>query len=344
MSFEGIAIGDLHFDKPNLAYFEDPLSLQLKALRRAYNYASREGIQHIFYLGDICEFERLSEEARVAFLRLLFKYDDFGFHQYIILGNHDYQEKGVHSLQTLIELEPRFKHLTITDSRLVVPINGVDVELLSFPHKKASKNIGVAFAHYEVHGAKSDSGRVVEDKEKMYENECEYIQGHLHTPQRVRNHWYPGTLYQLSFGESMPKGFGRFTVKNSAGKAKLSKAEHIQTEPPFQLINIRAKTREDLNAIQPSDTIKYKLFAHDDLVLPQGFLDDHPNIVNSLKFRSEKELASMEREEFLLSDGGSEPISIDDALPKYLKSVGHSSKEVAECVSLLQKLKDENRD
>lgn len=340
MWVEGIAIGDLHTDKANLAkYFENPLALQLKAVDKVLHFAVSHGIRHVLFLGDVCEYVHLSEEARVSFLRLLKKYDG-KLDIYVILGNHDYAETGIHSLQTFIEMcrQGMFQTVRIFDTPQIVDLEGVPFHFLPYPHKKPlDKNPGVCVAHYEVKGAKRDNGRMIKDGTLPEYKRHMFIQGHLHTPQVVGRHVYAGTLYQLSFGESLPKGFLRFRCRLQDGRLEF-KHKHVKVDPVFKLVNLVVEDKQDLKKVTSDPNVRYKLFIKEDVIVPNDFLLKHTNIVNRLSFSTQEELEALENEEFALESQSVE-LSHEKLLPGFLKKKGFAKPDIRRALNLLDKIK-----
>jgi DNA repair exonuclease SbcCD nuclease subunit len=338
---EGIAIGDLHTDKANLAkYFDDPLALQMKAVDKRLQYALGRGIRYVLFLGDICEYVQMSEAARVAFLRLLKKYDG-RLEIYIILGNHDYAESGVHSLLSFIEMcrHGMFETVHVFDTPQIVELGKVPFHFLPYPHTKPlDKSPGVCVAHYEVRGAKRDNGRIIKEGDTPEFKRHMFIQGHLHTPQVVGRHVYAGTLYQMSFGETLDKGFLRFRCRIVDGQLEF-KHKHVSIEPEFKLVNLVVEDKQDLKKITSDPTTRYKLFVQEDVSIPNDFLLKHTNIVNRLSFSSQEELQALENEEFALETQSIE-LSHERLLPNFLKKkLGLGKPQINRALELLDRFK-----
>lgn len=81
---EAIGIGDIHLDKLN-AIIPDVNRLITQSITKALDYALDNGVDNVFFYGDIGEKPRLSYESQMV-MKVLFKkrYKDLRFK--IILG------------------------------------------------------------------------------------------------------------------------------------------------------------------------------------------------------------------------------------------------------------------
>lgn len=327
--FTGVAIGDLHLDALT-KYWPNANRMQLDSVRGVVDHARRKGATEVVFLGDVAEgirdntgnAMRLSEPAQCELLALLLELDGV-INTHVILGNHDWASEGSHSLQMFMELQRHevFKRTRFYAAEERVKIGGVRCALLPYPCKEPPSNTQLAFAHYEVSGAAGDNGRVVHS-EHEHRYGCPFIQGHLHTHQRVRRHHYPGTLYQKSFGENEDKGFAMFS--HSGSTFDYAWQEH---GVPFTLRNLRINTREDFKQLTKDPLIMYKLFIHQDVRVPDNLLTSYPNVVNRLAYATEEEAAVLEHEEFLTEN---QRIDLDSrvVLPDYLKSKGATRTQI----------------
>jgi DNA repair exonuclease SbcCD nuclease subunit len=328
MTWTGCAIGDLHLDKLT-KYWPDANRKQLRAVRKTITEAKQQGASRVFFLGDIAEgirdntgnAMRLSEPAQCELLTLLLELDQH-IDTHVILGNHDWASEGSHSLQMFLTMQQHsvFKRVRFYADLERVKIAGTRCAMLPFPHTIPPKGSDLAFAHYEVAGTVGDNGRTSHADDE-FSFSCPVIQGHLHTHQKVRNHYYPGTLYQTSFGENTDKGYALFQPG-----AKLS-YKWVQRKAPFQLLNLRINTREDFDQLTNEPNTLYKLFVHEDVKVPDNLLTRFPNIVNRLAFANEAEAATLEQDEFATEN---QRVDLDSraALPDYLRSKGASKRQI----------------
>lgn len=335
---ELIQLGDMHLDKLR-KYWPNANRLQVDAYRRVIRSRLREGYRHFVLCGDIADgikdatgnMIRLSEDGQREFLSFLKEFD--GKAQIdIIPGNHDFSEEGHHSLGVFMEMQRlrMFETVRIHDKPTVIDFEGVRVNFLPWPHREPTDRCDVAVAHYEVHGAISDSGRVITlQNESEHDYGVPFLQGHLHTKQKKGRHHYGGTLYQTSFGESLPKGYAMARVARGRFAWKF-----VPDAPPFKLVNLRVYDRKDFAHLTTDPLTLFKLFVADDVKTPDGLMDKYPNIVNSLEFASEEELEQLEQAELALEIQGVE-VNVDDYLPDYFKSKGASDKMLARAYEVL---------
>lgn len=331
-----MTIGDLHLDKLT-KYWPEANAMQLGHVRSVINTNLLRGITNVLFLGDIAEGirdttgnkVRLSEDAQVQLLHFFAEFD--GKVQIdVLLGNHDLAERGSHSLQIFIAAQKAgfFKTVRFYEEPTIIKRDGVKISALPFPHKVPHEEANFGIAHYEVYGALGDSGHKVGGEEFVFDTPI--VQGHLHTPQKVRNHRYPGTLYQLSFGERLPKGYGvvRATKEKFAYK-------WVQAKPPFELRNVRIEKVSDFDALTPDPKVLQKLFVPDDIKIPQTLLQKYPNIVNALQYSNEKELASLEAAELLLETTPTE-INQEEFLVPLLSNFGATKKQINRALTILK--------
>ena len=331
-----VCIGDLHLDKLT-KYWPDANRMQLACVRKVIKQNLFEGRKYFILLGDIGEGirdstgnkVRLSEDAQVALLELFSELDGKAFVD-VLLGNHDLAEQGSHSLQIFIAAQKAgfFKTIRFHEKPTVVKRGGTIVSILPFPHKVPPEHAQFAVGHYEVHGAVGDTGYKVSGDSHDFATPV--IQGHLHTPQKVRNHHYPGTLYQLSFGEKLPKGFGlvRSTVEKFAYR-------WVQHEPPFELRNVRIEKPKDFNTLTANPRILQKIFVQDDVAIPKDLLGKYPNIVNAVQYGNEKELIALENAEIELESENA-GFNHEEFLKPVLTTFGATKKQIARALSILK--------
>jgi len=120
-----------------------------------------------------------------------------------------------------------------------------------------------------------------------------WVIGHLHTKQKVGNSYYPGTPYQLNFGENPTKGWalGKFKYNN---KGKLLHKMHIvDNDSAFKLLNLIVESANDLKKIVDNPLYRYKLFVKEGVELPTNTNAKYPNIENTLGFKTNRELQLM---------------------------------------------------
>lgn len=278
-----VTIGDLHFDKLD-ALIPGANALTAKCVRRVFKYALANGIQTVVFKGDIGDKPKLSQDAQVALIDVIFdpKYKDLDLH--FILGNHDFAEDGSYSLLWLETLAAHLKsNIHVYSKPTEVDIDGVPFLMLPHPYTDTEKG-KVNVIHFEVSGSTRDNGRSIDEGPK---NKHFCLAGHLHTPHRVRNTWYSGTLFQTNFGESMPKFFHHVTLDSPTDY----EVKRIPFKPPWELNNVIVSSMDDLKDIKHESHILYKLFVKDGADIDiNHVMQKYVNVVRHNSFKSKKDL------------------------------------------------------
>jgi len=295
---EALAIGDLHFDKLDGLYPINHLKLQAAEINKAMRYALQNGIRYVFFLGDIGEHPTLSDAAKEVFFNLLHKYDG-KLDIHIILGNHDVAMEDSHSLKLFHRLYETSKfqtvHIHAKPNQRV--LGGVPVTFLPFPADNPSilgdstiSSPSINLAHIERPGAKRDNGYTIK-KGGIEEPDTKdiWVIGHLHTPQKVGRSYYPGTLYQLNFGESLPKGFAHIRCKVKE-ESLAFRYRWIENEPAFKLLPLVIESKADLNKVSSNPLHLHKLYVRTTIPLPRSLLRQE-NIIDVLGYSDETELS-----------------------------------------------------
>lgn len=279
-----IVIGDLHLDALYKYFPQDHLKLQANEISKAFNYGYKNGINVVVFLGDIGEHSKLSYPALCMFIELLNKYRDFEIH--IILGNHDFDEVGVHSLQPIHTMATLglLPHVNIYPVREVKKIQGIKFNFCSYPSTEAEKN-AINFGHFSTPGSIMDNGHITpEDQGTKVREKDIWVLGHLHTPHGN----FCGTMYQLSFPERLPKGFTVLEARNKNGKLRC-KREFVQTDPAFKFVTLDIQSKSDLKKIDPNPLYLHRLVVKSKYELPEDIMDKYPNVVRVLGYTNKKE-------------------------------------------------------
>lgn len=299
---EGVAVGDCHLDKLHRHFGDAAIDLQIAEIEKPLQYAEKMGLKNAFFLGDISDDERLSDEGKIALINLFHRWDN-RLNIYVILGNHDFRLNGYHSLQVIEELQKFniFKTIKFISKPKQVKMKGVTVNFLPFPATRPSKDMVrkhqvVNVAHLERPGALRDNGTKITKGGVPSKDKDHWLIGHLHTKQELGLNYFPGTVYQLNFGESLPKGFVHFSYKQVGTKVK-AKYKWIQTNPAFKFFNVDVEKASDLKEISDNPLYKYKLFVSKGVKLPNNFLVDKPNIVSVAGYSSKEELKTIKQAE-----------------------------------------------
>lgn len=236
-----LTIGDLHLDRL-ASIFTNHLELQFGLIEQAIQFAISKQIKHVFFLGDIANSPKLSLEASLHLLRFLVKYDK-QLNLHFILGNHDYNRIGVHSLVLFEYLSKCMFQTVVIHSQ---PDSMGRVNFLPFPHHLALSEGSINIAHIERNGAQMDNGFTITNGIDPDGNW--WISGHLHTKQKIGKTWYPGTLYPLSVMEKGPKGFAYFWF-NGELHAKWHKVETFKLPERKIIQRERERPIVELNLI-----------------------------------------------------------------------------------------------
>jgi len=337
MSLDFLAVGDLHTDKLSNLFPENHLQLQAFEWDKVCQYAIRESITTLIFLGDICENARMTSDAEEVFARFLAKWDG-KLNLYFILGNHDWDEVGVHSLRPFVtnyELG-YYKTVHIIAKPEVRKIDGVKVNFQPYPGTTSYRD-HVNIGHFQVSGSTNDNGRKVKKAHEVVKGHL-WIMGHLHTPHSVGDVHYPGTLYQLNFGESLPKGFMRVQAKMKDGRLRY-KTERIKNEPRFKLFNLKVESKRDLKAIDTNPLYKYKVFLQSDYAPPEDMMERWPNIVKVEGFKTADEYEAAVQEAFIeISKQTLQLPPMEKMLTKFLRRKGFTPEQVKRGRQLLEKV------
>jgi hypothetical protein len=308
----------------------------IKSVRKCFKYAVERGIRDVIFYGDLCEKARMSYEFQVALYTLLLdtKWRDLRMH--FILGNHDFQENGSHSLEVLkVVSNLTTNHIRVYTEQTLVKIGGRKFNMMPHPvldTRRDSLNIG----HFEVKNSYRDNGRQI-DHGFTTPHKC--CVGHLHTNHRVRRVHYSGTLYQTNFGESLPKYFHHVRYEDDDPYA--AEVENVPFEPPWKLLNLEVETEEDLLKIENDPDTLYKLFIHEGLNLDiDDVLREHPNVVRHNKFKNKEDLKELIEQEWDFSTNAwAEKVDTREVLTEYMtKKSGLNKQEVKRAFKLFDRI------
>jgi len=326
---EFVAIGDIHLDKKRLANLmgsKTATDLQLECVKSVLDHAIASNIKHAFILGDVSDEPSLSDYAERQLIEMLLKYDG-KLKMHIILGNHDIKQKDVHSLckVSLLSKTKKLKSVYVYDKHVVKDLGGIDVEFMPYPCSEPKRNNSVCVAHIELKGAKSDTGFVSKDGVDVDVGRGNlWVIGHLHTKQmdKKRHYYYPGTLYQTSFGETSPKRYMKFRVESTANGRLKYGAQTYPSNPKFHLETLEIQKKHQLEVCkkqlaEKKKHVYYRVFHNKDIRLPLSFMRKYPQIVECKSFKDEEELKNLVVSESI-------HYKVTDGLMTYLKNLGMS--------------------
>ena len=326
-----LAIGDLHLEKLGRIFGEiDHIGLQLQCLYDAAAYALDHDIQRIILLGDIFETPHPEQKTIRRLLEALNGYPRVEFH--IIRGNHDVsstQENSLELLDFISELRA-ISNVELYLSPTRANWDGVRMCFLSYPYLKPLKSSKpqLVLAHQELAGAIRDNGMTIPKShgQPKIAHRDYWIIGHLHQHQQGKRYCYPGTMMQMNFGESLPKGFLRVTANYS--EQLTVKTKYIKYHPPFRLINLPVKSKRDLEQIKSRSHYRYKVILTPKAKLPLGWRNQYPNIVNVVGVKEEQQIeqelvGQLSLDQTTMID----EVDITRNLDGYLKARGYRSKD-----------------
>lgn len=291
------ALGDLHLDKLD-GLFANANELLFNEWSKSADYALEQEIKELIILGDVADRSRLSEEARVTLQDFLYKYDS-KLNIRIILGNHDVEHEGMHSLEAIANMVKNgaFKSVKVYTKPKQLVLGGVPVNFLPFPHSSPIPYKGMQtlnIVHLERPGALRDNGTSIDaDHGVKDESDHIFVSGHLHTPHEVGNTHFVGTLYQTNFGERLPKSFtvGKVVAEGKQLRCKLIR---VPNDPAFKLTMLKVESVNDLKKITNNPLHLFKVVVKRGVELPYDVGAKHPNVVNSIAtYKTEKEATAI---------------------------------------------------
>jgi len=321
--FECVAIGDLHLGKPRLEnLYEDAYKLQLVELSRACDWALKRKIKNVVLLGDISDKPSLPDHIELALINLLNKYQK-NQNFYLILGNHDKEQKTVHSLSKIEWLAKNvWDNVTVITDVLALGA----VEFHAWPNHTPLSKGTVCFGHVERPGSLADNGMTLASGYEQTDDN-HWVMGHLHTPHKTGNTRYAGTLYQTSFGETVNKGFVHVVVDPSLPEPKIRPVKHT---PQFSLVTLTVNKGES-PVLDDNPNTRYRIFYTDEL--PANFLLDNPRVVECRPIKDKAQLERLlipDNIEYEVTDGLQELLEEKGLGHKYDLAVSHIQKALKE--------------
>ena len=210
-----LGIGDLHLSSVNGSggfsrFLRDSDSMIINELRRVL---LKEEIETVIIYGDICDGSRMSYGAHELLYSFFHEFKDRSFH--LILGNHDKfarDSNAGHSCQLLQKMVG--SNVRIYENPEVVKIGNNKINMLPYPFADFKRDM-LNVCHLTLSGAVDDYGRKCKDG-VAYKSGCTIVSGHIHSAGEGPDFSYSGTLYQLTFGESIErKGYHVIDIDNS---------------------------------------------------------------------------------------------------------------------------------
>lgn len=319
-------IGDLHLDKSRIKNVvgDNSTDLMLDSVDKTLKYFHEQKVDFVVFLGDLSDEPSLSDLSELKLMRLLSKWDT-KLKIHIILGNHDIEQENVHSLCKIEFLANKFwKTIKVHTSYDTLELRDTTFEFLPYPVKKGKVKGSICFGHFEISGATGDNGRTIKSSHEVKSSQT-YILGHLHTKQKVGKHYFPGTLYQTSFGENSDKGFGLFEIKK--GKITNPNSCLVSEKPSFTFVNLELHKQKELDNIKEiiKDDTFYKIFIKSNLEVPSNLTIIYKNIVEIIPFKDKKDLNQLVNLEQSVENIA---YSVTDNLDEFLKARNHSPEQI----------------
>jgi hypothetical protein len=164
---------------------------------------------------------------------------------------------------------------------------------------------------------------------KLRENQFWMI-GDLHTHQK----FYPGTLLQKSFGESLPKGFSDLSIRLKDNVLTVNE-DWVVRKPEYELVNLRVTELGDLDKIKPldkSDLKLYKIKVAQDVVLPANVKEKYKNI-HAIQYDGKERAIEDKKGTVIDISGITDPLK---GLRRFMKKEGLSPKEIKKGYAYIQ--------
>lgn len=316
-SLSFVGVGDLHLDGKLFKYIPDLNHVIMNEVRSGpVRHAIRNGIPMVVFYGDICDIPSMSSEATELLLDLF--YDHPGLRFVLMIGNHDVESTGVHSLRLLKKMVERraLTNVRVVDEPTTLFANSdTPVRILPWPSFDVDPRC-LNVLHIETNGSQWDHGKAVES-ERTTKSWC--VSGHLHTKQVCgprKNIFYAGTLYQTNFGEKPDKYFHEVSW-SPGNKPQVTLVPH---RPQYRLHSVIIESREDLTKILESPTDLYRVFVKSGSDLQPEDLSGKKNVVKVNAFKSRKELESLIADSLLMQDTAEivNSLNVFKALQRYM--------------------------
>lgn len=334
-SLSFVGVGDLHLDSGMSKYITDLNTVILDEVRSGpIRYAMRNGIPLLVFYGDICHTPHMSVDATIGLIRLI--HDFPGLRFVFMIGNHDVEYEGRHSmllLKELIEKQAIVNARVVDEPTVMFKNKGTPIQFLPWPHFDVNPD-ALNVIHVEVNGSQWDHGKAVESER---ETDALCVAGHLHTKQRVKNTHYSGTLWQTSFGEKPDKYFHHVSMIEGQGPSGVE-VKLIGHSPKYRLSNAIIQKKEDLDALDTSPTHLYKAMVKAGADVSAGDLAEHPNIVKVNSFKTREELKALLAEDLLLQDTevAVNDLNLMDALKRFMMRASIPEKRAARTIKVFE--------
>lgn len=337
---EFIGIGDLHLDGPLKKYVPNLNQIICDEVFSTVLYGRQKGIENFFLYGDIAHKPDLSSSAIFALIDLVQRLSlrAKGSNFYVIHGNHDVLNAEHNSFNALRNMVAgsKMNNIHLLSEQTDVEIDDVPVRFLPWPNAKVSSR-ALNVAHVEVSGSKMDTGRA--SHTELSFGKALVVAGHLHTAQVIGKTHYSGTLYQTTFGESMPKYFHHGVVDENL-KHKISL---VKRKPLLRLHNVYVEDEEDIEKI-PQDTGDLcKVYVNTKSKLTEGKISRIPSVVEVKTVSSSKEVEAFVQEDVMLTEEALS-FSHEALLNDWLNSANVNKDEKAAALAEFERLQNRSKE
>jgi len=274
----------LHLGKFNFKpLIENSTDLQLKSLRQLCARARKDGVHNVFLPGDIFDNPSPSQQLIIQLIDVFRTHKDLHFH--LIPGNHDITARGRNGLMVCEFLSQMnlLDNVSVHTEPQMVTIDDFPVFFMPYGYDNYPDGAYLGFGHHSVTGAKNDNGFPISDTMgiELNNKRAQWIMGHIHLAQIMKWGAYPGTGYQVNFGEDEEKFILKFKAVLTDGRVSL-KTKLIPVKKPFTLRTVVMRETEDfekLPAFDPKRPVFFKVQLAQDVQMPTNFLVDNRHVI-----------------------------------------------------------------
>lgn len=367
-----LCIGDLHMlntklkkllaeDNPYPEHkdLEEIIWPQMSIIDFAERYAKQHGIKYAVQLGDWFDMPEPPQHIITLMADRLYRSP---LSWYIILGNHDFAQKGRNSLHiyNFFEKLNLIKNVRVFSEPTQITIDSIPMFFCPHPYSpmdlSSSSKSKLCFGHFTV------SGAVLENKRKVGEGECSistkmfrakdyWILGDIHERQSINNRAvYFGTPLQTRFSESENKFIFEVRARYQNKTDKLE-VEHsaIKVDLPYVLKTIEVETETELSKLDFSkEKHYYRLILKRGVQIPLDYLAKNRRIIRAPSYygnKNELQAVYEERIEVSKLDIGEEgqgkrlaSFSPTLGLEEFLKDKGLNESQIKRGKSIVSKL------
>lgn len=284
LELTGYVHGDPHLGVFNFKpLIENSVDLQLSSIRRMCALARKEGVKNIFIPGDIFDNPSPSQQLIIQLINVFSMHEDLDF--YIIPGNHDITARGRNGLMVCEFLSEMalLKNVFVFTEPKMVTIDDFPVYFMPYGYDAYPDGAYLGFGHHSVAGAKNDNGFPISDTLgiTLSNKRAQWIMGHIHLAQIFKWGAYPGTGYQINFGEDPEKFIMKFKATLEDGHVKL-KTKLIKRKPPFELRTVVMQNEDDfakLPAFDSKSPVFFKVQLAQGVQMPTNFLIENRHVI-----------------------------------------------------------------